>query len=484
MLSLVSTICLIISVGIFLYNASSWFTFANVLAPALEDFNRKNKSFYNSFWGFYPKIKRRSKKNMAKFMLYYLSAREYISIDIDNEKTIRIINNNNALSKANAVERYLLTRLFGTSDYVEYISEDAIIGKEAVQLRKVVPIYKAGIAACDFSSVVKKPVATTDGNRAIDYPSIRREYSRYKKSIWMILLLSYFPTALYEGIIENSVITIVPSFYLFTFGFFLLVSIAMNNITDILHAKADIEPPKDKYADLPEPDDDSNTRDISNNKASVSNTTVSDNITTSEKIYIEKTGAYLIAGDESIPLPTNLKTFFKFFTLRTLSLYLKAKNHGVLAFFINVARFFLWGGILFFSAVFLIAFLSVTGTDVTQPVAYLGCVMIFISWIVKCVRRSNKRTYFAMRRKNNKSYLKFLRKIFKPAQLSTNASSFKDLTTLIPYSVLLGKEKELQAVLPDTHESVPAWINAPAEMSFSEIDKLVDEELNYERPIN
>ncbi len=89
-----------------------------------------------------------------------------------------------------------------------------------------------------------------------------------------------------------------------------------------------------------------------------------------------------------------------------------------------------------------------------------------------------------MRRKNNKSYLKFLRKIFKPAQLSTNASSFKDLTTLIPYSVLLGKEKSLQAMLPETHESVPDWINAPYEMSFKEIDNLIEAELNYERPIN
>ena len=284
--------------------------------------------------------------------------------------------------------------------------------------------------------------------------------------------------------IENSIIAIVPSFYLFTLGFFLLASIAMNNITDVLHAKADIEPPKDKYADSPEPNDDSNTRDVSNNKAGFSNTTVSDNIKTSEKIYVEKTGAYLIAGDESIPLPTNLKTFFKFSTLRTLSLYLKAKNHSVLAFFIDVARFFLWGGILFFSALSLIAFLSVTGTDVTQPVSYLGCVMIFISWIVKCVRRSNKRTYFPMRRKNNKSYLKFLRKVFKPAQLSTNASNYKNLTTLIPYSVLLGKEKSLQAMLPETHESVPDWINAPYEMSFKEIDNLIEAELNYERPIN
>ncbi len=89
-----------------------------------------------------------------------------------------------------------------------------------------------------------------------------------------------------------------------------------------------------------------------------------------------------------------------------------------------------------------------------------------------------------MRKKNNKSYIKFLKEAFKPAQLSANTSSFKNLTTLIPYSVLMGKEKELQALLPETHESIPEWINAPYEMSFNEIDKLIDAELNYERPIN
>lgn len=477
MLSLVTNICFLISIGIFLYNASSWFTFANVMAPALEDFSKKNKNFYNSFWGFYPKIKRRSKKNMEKFMLYYLSAREYISIDIDNEKTIRIVNNSTALSKANAVERYLLNRLFGTPNYVEYISEDAIIGKEAVQLKKVVPIYKSGISACDFTSVVKKPVATTDGRRAIDYASIRKEYSRYKKSMWMILLFSFFPSALYEGMIENSVIAIVPSYYLFSLGFFFFVSIAIDNLCDVLHAKADVEPPKDKYTDIPETDDDDSTTETGT-------PTDANHKKTTENVYIEKTGSFLIVGDESIPFPSNVRSFFKFFSLRTIRYLLKAKNHDILAFFIDVIRFLLWAAVFFFSGVLLIAFLSVTGSEVTQPVAYIGYVMIFISWIVKCVRRSNKRIYFAMRKKNNKSYIKFLKEAFKPAQLSANTSSFKNLTTLIPYSVLMGKEKELQALLPETHESIPEWINAPYEMSFNEIDKLIDAELNYERPIN
>lgn len=479
MLAIITALCTVLSVGIFFYNASSWFTFDNVTGPALEDFSKKNKSFYNSFWGFYPKLKRRHKKNMAKFMLYYLSARGFINFDIDGDKTIRIVNNAALVSKQNTVESYLLNRLFGTPEYIEYISDDAILGKEAVQLRKVKSQYKVAIGSCDYTSVVKKPVATTDGKRAIDYVSMLKESARYKKCMWMLVLFSYFPSAYYEGMIENNIIAIVPSFYLFVFVFAFLLSFSLNIFSDVTNAKAKDEPPKDKGTDSVDMADDSSA--ISTNESSANVDSV--NISTTETTYTEKTGSYLIVGDENIPLPTNLKTFFQFFSLRTLALILKSKNHFVLAFLINAARFFISLGLIFFSSLFLVAFLSVTGNELTQPLSYLGCAMIAFSWLVKCIRRKNKRTYFAMRKKNNKSYMKFLKNAFKPAQLTTAAGP-NDLTTLIPYSVLFNREKELQTVLPNTHESVPVWINAPAEMTFREIDKLIDDELNYERPIN
>lgn len=458
MLGIISFLCAGATIAVFGYYVSRWTTFDNIMQPALYDFEKRNKTFYNSFWIFYPKIKRKCRKNLSKFMLYFLAQRGYIDIDVDSNSVVRIVKNQVSYERVSTAERYLLGILFGNTDLIEYTDENAIIGKEAVDLSKISDYYNRMVVTCPFDESVKAPVATSDGEKAIDYVTIRKEAKIYKYCIIAMIFFAYLPSAVYEGL-NSSLFPIIISYYGIITVIMLFLSCALNNLAELMGVKANVTPPQ-------------------KNDASPSDT---EDAVDKEVVYEEVVGDYIRFGNASIPAPKNLPSLLRFISLKTLHTVLKENNHELLSFMVGAVRFFLWLGIGFFSILLLGAFLSVTGSYEQQLVSILGSLLVVIAWLVKCIRRSNKEKFFAMRKKSNKSYMKFFKKAFTPKMLSMYSDKPKNLSYLIPYSALFGKSKELNAVLPASPDSIPKWVTQTGDMSFEQIDHLVDNSL-YNQP--
>jgi len=462
MLGIISILCAGATVAVFGYYVSRWTTFDNIMQPALYDFEKRNKTFYNSFWIFYPKIKRKCRKNLSKFMLYFLAQRGYIDIDIDSNNVVRIVKNPVSYERVSTAERYLLGILFGNTALIEYADENAIIGKEAVDLSKISDYYNKMVEVCPFDESVKAPVATSDGEKAIDYVTIRKEARIYKYCIIAMIFFAYLPSAVYEGL-ESSLLPIMLSYYgIITFSM-LFLSASLSNLAEITGVKANVTPPQKNVASL-----------VKNEDSLVEN----EDSEYQEVIYEEVVSDYIRFGNASIPAPKNLPSLLRFVSLKTLHTVLKENNHELLSFMVGVVRFFLWLLICFYSILLLAAFLSVTGSYEQQLVSILGSVLVVIAWLVKCIRRTNKEKYFAMRKKSNKSYKKFFKKAFTPKMLGMYSDKPKTLSYLIPYSALFGKSKELNAALPASPDSMPKWVTQTGDMSFEEIDNLVDRNLH------
>ncbi len=418
MLEIITIICTAATVIVFGLYAVRLTTFDNIMQPAINDFEKRNKTFYNSFWTFYPKIKRRHKKNLDKFMLYFLAQRGYINIDVDSNNIVRVVKNTISFDKASIAERYLLEALFGNADLIEYADENAIISNESVELSRISDYYKQMVKTCPFKESVKAPVASSDGERAIDYASIKKESQIYKYCIILMLFFALLPSAIYEGS-TSAMLPIIFAYYCVISILVLLLSLSLSNLSELLGLKANVEPPK---KDAPSPS--------------------------------------------------------KTITLKSLQTTCKSNNHVILAYIIAVLRFLLWSATGIFASIFIPGFISVTGTYEQRLLGFLGLVLVIIAWIIKCTRRAEKEKYFAMRKKIRKSYMKFFKKAFTPKMLGMYSANPKKLSYLIPYSVLMGKSDVLKDALPVSPDSMPDWLTQTQDLTFDEIDNLVDNSLH------
>lgn len=469
-----------ISTMIFCYSIPSIWGFKDILAPSLIDFEKKNARFYSAFWSIYPKLRKKAKNTMPKFMLYYMAQRGYITIDIDSENVVRILRTP-AESRANAAEKFLLNSLFGNPELIEYVSENAVMGQESVSLSKVGVSYLEGIKNCPFDASVRKMRKPT-GKSIIDYPSYIAANRRFMTSSVLIALVSFFPAALYESM-ESSPIAIIGAFYFVTALFMLAFGLGWHNLGEILgskHIKTLYEAKNSiKLQNVPianastnslEDEITSGNTDEENNDSE--NSPATDTVIL-ETVYVNN----IKAGKAEIPVPTDLASTIRFFSLKTLHDVLENNGHSFLSSLVNFIRGCFWGNAVFFGGIFIIAFGAVTGNTICQHSYAYGIILIVIMYILKSIRNINSEKNYSISQRDTISYIKFLKKAFTPKRLAQNMVKPKQLTYLIPYAALLNETKTLNEYLPQNKECVPNWITQSNEMSFAEIDNVIDNTL-------
>lgn len=131
-------------------------------ADVINHYDNNTENFFQTFLSLYPHLPQAQKKNFPKFILYYLAQKGYLTLKIEDNGNIKVLHTGDA-GETNPAEQHLLNSIFQNSE-VYFLSEDAIVGIESVNLNEINQQYTQGIQTCPLGYKVGKKHEATLSN--------------------------------------------------------------------------------------------------------------------------------------------------------------------------------------------------------------------------------------------------------------------------------------------------------------------------------
>lgn len=128
------------------YMFVKWHSKRNNGAAVIGRYHADNETFFPTFLGLYSYLPQTMQKKFPKFILYYLAQKGYLSLRIESNGNVKVMRTGDA-GELNASEQHLLNSIFQNSEEY-FLSEDAIVGLESVNLNEIHQQYAQGMLTC------------------------------------------------------------------------------------------------------------------------------------------------------------------------------------------------------------------------------------------------------------------------------------------------------------------------------------------------
>lgn len=115
-------------------------------AAVINSYTNNKDDFFPAFMRLYSFMPNKLQKKFPKFILYYLAQKGLISIRIEANGNVKVMRTGD-VNISNETERHLMDSIFqDTQEY--FLSDDAIVGLEAVNLNEIRQTYAKGMLSC------------------------------------------------------------------------------------------------------------------------------------------------------------------------------------------------------------------------------------------------------------------------------------------------------------------------------------------------
>lgn len=158
-------------------------------AEVIDKYSTLNKRFFSTFLGLYRYLTVKQKRKFPKFILYYLASKGLLSFKIEADGTVLLMRTSD-VDPESVTEQFLMDAIFqDTEEY--FLSEDAIMGLEAVRLNDIRSRFANGMLSCPLGYDIKENTPATLGNPG---KNITLDKDRMKKDTRSMLLVSIAST--------------------------------------------------------------------------------------------------------------------------------------------------------------------------------------------------------------------------------------------------------------------------------------------------
>lgn len=382
------------------YMCCKWNSVSKNGADVINHYDNNTENFFQTFLSLYPHLPQAQKKNFPKFILYYLAQKGYLTLKIEDNGNIKVLHTGEA-GEANPAEQHLLNSIFQNSEEY-FLSEDAIVGIESVNLNEINQQYTQGMQTCPLGYKIGKKHEATLSNPGhnVIFDSDRMSSDFRRAQVISLIISLPIPACLgldtnnynvYSSLFDSYlsyVLLVVPTFF------------ALNSIKR------------------------------------------------SEKRKPMFGGAHPeLSGKMEI--------------LRITVDVMILISEVLILFVVLILPFQYASGISIFSTMY-------------------GIAAIIATWLLIKKKRANKAMTYLTAENDLYEFISYMKTKFKSVRQKSRKiragfnDSLNSSAELLPFASLLGKKKDIDALLLEEKSKLPNWLNAEKEMTFEQADILID----------